>query len=58
MTMEQYDGYSIVVADQNGNAFYRTKVAGNMYEQWPTKKLALFRALDGYVEHFYLANTK
>lgn len=28
-----------------------------MREQWPTSKLALFRALDGYVEHFYLANT-
>jgi len=23
MTLEQYDGYSIVIADQNGNAFYR-----------------------------------
>ena len=29
-----------------------------MYEQWPTKKLTLFRSLEGYVEHFYLANTK
>ena len=29
-----------------------------MYEQWPTKKLSLFRSLEGYVEHFYLANTK
>ena len=25
MTVEQYDGYTIVVADQNGNAFYRTR---------------------------------
>ena len=32
MTLEHYDGYSIVVADQNGNAFYRTRVSNNMQE--------------------------
>ena len=28
-----------------------------MHEQWPTEKLSLFRAFEGYVEHFYLTNT-
>lgn len=27
-----------------------------MHEQWPTQQLSLFRAFDGYVEHFYLTN--
>ena len=57
MSLEHYDGYSIVVADQNGNAFYRTRISNNMQEQWPTKKVSLFRAFDGYVEHFYLADS-
>ena len=57
MTLDHYEGYSIVVADQNGNAFYRTRVSNNMQEQWPTKKVSLFRAFDGYVEHFYLADS-
>lgn len=57
MTLEHYEGYSIVVADQNGNAFYRTRVSNNMQEQWPTKKVSLFRAFDGYVEHFYLSDS-
>ena len=57
MTMEHYEGYSIVVADQNGNAFFRKRVSNNMQEQWPTKKVSLFRAFDGYVEHFYLADS-
>ena len=28
-----------------------------MQEQWPTKKLSLFRAFNGYAEHFYLTNS-
>ena len=30
MTLEHYNGYTIVVSDQNGNAFFRTKVKDNM----------------------------
>jgi len=55
--MDQYDGYAIVVSDQNGNAFYRTRVQQNMQEQWPSNQLSLFRAFNGYVEHFYLIDS-
>ena len=56
MTLSQYEGYTIVISDQNGNAFFRTKVKQNMNEQWPTGNLSLFRSFDGYVEHFYLTD--
>ena len=32
MTLEHYNGFTIVISDQNGNAFYRTKVSRNMQE--------------------------
>ena len=54
LSMDRFDGYQIVVADQNGNAFYRTRVQQNMQEQWPTNELMLLRSFDGFVEHFYL----
>ena len=46
-----------MVSDQNGNAFYRTRVQQNMQEQWPSNLLSLFRAFNGYVEHFYLTDS-
>ena len=57
LAIDQFDGYMIVVADQNGNAFYRTRVQQNMQEQWPTSELTLFRAFRGHVEHFYLSES-
>ena len=57
MTTSHFGGYQIVVADQNGNAFYRTRVKQNMREAWPTNRVTLFRAFDGYVEHFYLSQS-
>lgn len=56
MTLEHFDGYTIVVSDQNGKAFFRTRIKTNMQEQWPTKQLKLFSSFDGFVEHFYFDN--
>ena len=53
MTLDHYNGYTIVVADQNGKAYYRTRVKTNMHEQWPTQELKLFKSFDGFVEHLY-----
>lgn len=52
--MDRYNGYMVFVGDQNGNKIVSRRVQQNMQEQWPTGRLELFRAFDGFVENFVL----
>ena len=56
MSIDRWNGYHVVVGDQNGKVFYEYKEERNMHEMWVTKELHLLQSFDGIIEHFALAN--
>ena len=56
LSIDRWNGYHVVVGDQNGKVFYQYKEERNMHEMWPTKEMHLLQSFDGIIEHFALAN--
>lgn len=54
MTMSQFDGYHIVVLDQDGDVLMQMSRNFNMREQKPLGKLQMLAGYSGYVSRFLL----
>lgn len=56
MTIKRWEGYHIVVGDQNGRIFYESQEERNMQRMWATGDLSLLHAFNGILEHFAFDN--
>ena len=54
LTIQRWEGYQIVVGDQNGKVFYSKEEARDMQEMWVTRNVQLLHSFQGVVEHFAL----
>ena len=57
MSIQRWEGYHIVVADQNGKVFYTASQNKDMYDQLVSKKVHFLTSFEGLVEHIALDNT-
>ena len=57
LTIKRWQGYHIVVADQNGKVFHTAEQSKDMYDQLVTKKVHFMKSFQGLVDHIALDNT-